>query len=160
MLDEPQIVRIDAQPAAVIRLTIPRADIQKVMGPAIGEVMSAIAAQGIPPEGPVFTHHMRMDSATFDFEVGVAVGTTFSATGRVKPGQLPAGTVVRTVYRGPYEGLHAAWAEFEAWIAAEGHSAAPNLWERYVSGPESSADPTQWQTELNRPLLDKHGAGT
>src|SRR3989442_1573127 len=53
MLDKPQIVRTEAQLTAVIRLTIPRAEIQTVMGPAIAEVMAAVAAQGLGPAGPV-----------------------------------------------------------------------------------------------------------
>jgi effector-binding domain-containing protein len=60
--------------------------------------------------------------------------------------------VARTVYHGDYEGLHGAWGEFEAWIAESGHTSAADLWERYVVGPESSPDPANWRTELNRPL--------
>ena len=153
MLDKPQIVRTDTQPTAVIHLTIPRAEIQDLMGPAIGEVMAAVAAQGMAPAGPVFSHHLRMDPAVFDFEVGVPVRVPISAMGRVTPGQLPAATVARVVYRGPYDGLGPAWAEFSAWLADEGHAPAPDLWESYVSGPEWNADPATWRTELNRPLI-------
>ncbi len=153
MLEQPQIVQTAAQRTAVIRLTIPRDEIQRVMGPGINEVMTAIAAQGIAPAGPVFSHHLRMDPDTFDFEIGVPVAAPIAAAGRVEAGQLPAATVARTSYRGPYEGLGAAWGEFIAWIAAEGHEPAPDLWECYVTGPESSADPATWRTELNRPLM-------
>jgi effector-binding domain-containing protein len=153
MLDKPQIVQAEAKLTAVIRLTSPRAEIQSVMGPAIAEVMAAVAAQGIAPAGPVFSHHLRMDPDTFDFEVGVPVKSPISATGRVKASQLPAVTVARTVYRGPYEGLGSAWVEFIEWITTEGHKSAPDLWECYVAGPESSPDPSNWRTELNRPLI-------
>jgi hypothetical protein len=34
--------------------------------------------------------------------------------GRVKAGQLPATTIARTIYHGDYDGLGAAWGEFEA----------------------------------------------
>ena len=122
------------------------------MGPAIGEVMAAVAAQGIALAGPVFSHHFKMEPATFDFEVGVPVATPVSPMGRVNPSHLPAGTVVRTVYHGGYEGLGAAWGEFGAWIAANGHVAAESLWEFYSTGPESGPDPAGWRTELNRPL--------
>lgn len=152
MLDKPQIVQTEAQLSAVIRLTVPRTQIQEVMGPAIAEVMAAIAAQGIAPAGPVFSHHLRMDPDTFDFEVGVPVMAPVSATGRVNASQLPAAKVARTVYQGPYEGLGSAWGEFIEWITAEGHKPAPNLWECYVAGPESNPDPATWRTELNRPL--------
>ena len=153
MLDQPRIVQTNAQPAAVIRLTIPRVEIRNVMGPGIAELMAAVAAQGIGPAGPVFSHHLRMDPGTFDFEIGVPVTGPVSPAGRVKAGQLPAARVARTVYHGPYEGLGPAWAEFGDWLAAEGHTPAPDLWECYVAGPESDPDPATWRTELNRPLL-------
>ena len=152
MLDTPQITQTSAQSAAVIRLTIPREEMRHVMGPAIGELMATIAAQGIAPVGPLFSHHLTMPSDIFDFEVGVPVAAPVSATGRVQPGQLPAVKVARAIYRGGYEGLGSAWGEFMGWIADNGHTPAPNLWECYVAGPESSPDPADWRTELNRPL--------
>ena len=59
----------------------------------------------------------------------------------VKPGELPAITAARTIYHGPYEGLGGAWGEFTDWIAANGQRPAPDLWEYYLAGPESSPDP-------------------
>ncbi|MFO0810015.1 MAG: GyrI-like domain-containing protein [Gemmataceae bacterium] len=153
MLDTPQIVQTTAQTTAVIHLTIPRAEIQKVMGPGIGELMAAIAAQGIAPTGALYSYHFRMVPDIFDFEIGVPVAAPVTAAGRMKPGQLPATKVARTVYRGPYEGLGAAWGEFDAWIAAQGFKAGPDLWECYVTGPESGPDPANWRTEFNRPLI-------
>lgn len=152
MIDTPRIVQTDTQLTAIIRLTIPRNEIRSVMGPGIAELMAAVAAQGIPAAGPIFSHHLRMHPDTFDFEVGVPVRAPVTATGRVKAGQLTAATVARTVYHGPYEGLGPAWVEFHAWIAAQGHTPAADLWESYVAGPESSPDPSAWRTELNQPL--------
>jgi effector-binding domain-containing protein len=149
MLDTPQVVHTDEQQTAVIHLTISRAEIVNVMGPAIAEVMSVIAAQGIAPAGPCFSYHLRMPSDTFDFEVGFPVGHPVVATGRVKASRLPAGKVIRTNYRGGYEGLGAAWGEFRAWIKAERLRAQDNLWETYSIGPESSPDPDKWCTELS-----------
>ena len=152
MLDQPQITHSTGQPTAVIRLTIPREEIRNVMGPGIAEVMSVIAAQGIAPSGPWFSHHLRMDPNVFDFEISVPVTAPIVATGRVQPGYLPATKVARTVYHGPYEGLGEAWAEFMKWIEDAGHAPAEDLWECYIKGPESTSDAAAWQTELNRPL--------
>ncbi len=153
MIDTPHITETTAQPAAVIHLTIPREQIQEVMGPGIGEVYAAIAAQGIAPAGPWYSHHLRMDPEIFDFEIGVPVLAPVTAAGRVKPGQLPAATVARTIYHGDYEGLGAGWGEFMAWIEAEGLTQAPDLWECYLTDPGSDPDPNTWRTELNRPLV-------
>lgn len=155
MIDTPQITQSAAQLTATIRLTVPRAEIRNVMGPGIGELMAAVAAQGIAPAGPVFSHHFRMDPDIFDFEIGVPVTKPVSPAGRVKPGHLPATTVARTIYHGPYEDLGAAWGEFGAWITANGHTPGPDLWECYAAGPESSPDPANWRTELNLPLIEE-----
>ena len=152
MIDKPQIAQTTAQPAAIIRFTIPKEEIQQVMGPGFQELMEVVSAQGIGPAGPFFSHHLRLDPEVWDFELGVPVSSPVSPTGRVEAGELPAATVAQTVYHGGYEGLGPAWGEFSGWIDAEGHAPGPNFWERYVAGPESGPDPANWRTELNRPL--------
>ena len=152
MLETPEIVVSEAQPTAVIHLTVPRPQIREAMGPAIQEVLTTVAAQAIGPIGPVYSYHPRMDPEVFDFEVGVPVGGMVEPAGRVRAGELPAVKVARAVYVGAYEGLGPAWGELDAWMRANGHEPAPGLWERYLSGPESSPDPTHWRTELNHPV--------
>ena len=152
MLDRPQFIQTDEQLTAVIHLTIPRAEISNVMGPAIAEIMSTIAAQGGALTGPCFSYHQKRPYDTFDFEVGFPVSRPITPAGRVKMSKLPAAKIVRTTYQGGYEGLGEAWGEFCAWIETEGLNAQDSLWECYLSGPESSPDPDKWRTELNRPL--------
>ena len=60
--------------------------------------------------------------------------------------------LARTVYHGPYQGLPDGWGEFVQWMKANGHEQAEDLWEVYLVGPQSSPDPADWRTELNRPL--------
>jgi effector-binding domain-containing protein len=114
--------------------------------------MAALTAQGLAPAGPFFSHHFRIDPEVWDFAIGVPVSGPVTPAGRVVPGELPAGTVARTVYQGSYEGLGEAWGELHTWLTGQGHPPAADLWECYVSGPESSPDPGQWRTELNKPL--------
>ncbi len=75
-----------------------------------------------------------MSPDTFDFELGVKINAPVKITGRVKPGELPAAKVARTIYSGPYEGLPSAGAEFGKWIKANGHVQAENLWSCIPSG--------------------------
>jgi effector-binding domain-containing protein len=154
MIEVPQNARTADQHTAIIRLTIPRAEIQAVMGPGIGELMATIAAQGIAPAGPWFTHHLRITPDIFDFEICVPVTAPVVASGRVQPSLWPAMKVARTVYHGPYEGLADAWGEFMKWIQSNGHTPAPDLYECYVAGPESNSDPATWRTAFSRPLLN------
>ena len=154
MLDTPQIIRTASQLTAVIHLTIPWAKMREVMGPGLAELRSTVAAQGIDATGPWFNHHLRRPTDSFDFEISLPVAGRIAPVGRVKPSELRAASVARTVYQGPYDGLGKAWGEFEAWILRNGHQTATDFWECYLAGPEASADPASWRTELNRPLHD------
>ena len=153
MIETPNIAQLPAQAMATLHIVTPRSKMQEVMGPGIGEVMAAAKAQGIGPTGPWFTHHRKITPETFDFDICVPVSAPVSPTGRVVPDERPALGVARTVYHGPYEGLGGAWHEFMQWIAAQGLHAASDLYECYRVGPETSPDPSEWRTELIRPLL-------
>jgi effector-binding domain-containing protein len=152
MLSAPEQIRTTTTPTAVIRLKVPRREIQTVMGPAFGELMATLGAQGIAPAGPFFTHHFRMDPEFFDFEAGIVVSRPVQPAGRVLPSELPARTVIRAIYSGGYEGLGAAWGELKTRVAEQSLPTAEDLWECYTTGPESSPNPADWRTELNQPL--------
>ena len=153
MIEPPQITQSPAQITAVIRLTIPREEIRNVMRPAMNEIIDVVTAQKITPAGPMFSHHLRIDPDVFDFEVGVPVPGAVSPSGRVKPGELPAATVARTIYHGGYEGLGTAWEEFDNWIVASGYVPAPDLIERYLTHPQQDLNPAYILTELVRPVM-------
>jgi effector-binding domain-containing protein len=112
MISAPTILATQAETGAVIHLVVPRSEMMKAFGPAVGELMAELQKQGVMPIGAVFAHHLKMSSETFDFELGVRVTAPVKAAGRVKPGELPKRKVARTVYSGPYEGLPSAWGEF------------------------------------------------
>jgi effector-binding domain-containing protein len=154
MIDAPEIIETHEQLTAVIHLTVPRAEIQKVMGPGLREVLETLRAQGVEPAGRWFTRHLKMPSDVFDFEVGVPVRAKVTPAGRVENGTLPATKVARTTYYGGYEGLGSAWGELESWINASGHVSASWLWETYVTDPAANPDTSTWRTELTRPLVE------
>ena len=154
MLDTPQFIQTVEKLTAVIYLTVPRAEISHVMGPAIAEIVSTITAQGAAITGPCFSYHQKRPTDIFDFEVGFPVSQPITAAGRVKMSKLPAVKVVRTIYQGGYEGLGAAWSECCQWTEAEGLNVQESLWECYLTDPESNPDTDTWRTELNRPLIE------
>ena len=152
MLEQPEIVQVPARITAIIRVVVPRAEIRKVMGPGIGELMRTIADQRLKATGPWFTRHFSMQAERFDFEIGIPLPTPVRAAGRVEPGELPGGKLARVVHVGGYDGLPLAWTEFNFWLSSHEHEPKPEHWESYVRGPESDSDPKQWRTELSRPL--------
>lgn len=154
MIEKPQVIDTAAQQVATLHIETSRLKMQHVMGPGIAETMAAVKAQAIAPTGPWFAHHLKMTPESFDFDICVPVSAPATAVGRVKPWQRPALKVVRTIYYGPYEGLGEAWHEFDGWVETNGYKTAADLYECYLVGPEASPDPTEWRTELSRPLVE------
>jgi effector-binding domain-containing protein len=152
VIETPKILQTVAQPTAIIHVTIPRDQIQKVMGPGLKELLATLGKQGIAPIGPWFTRHLKMMPDTYDFEIGMPVKERVVASGRVTAGQLPAATVARTILHGSYEGLASAWPQLDAWIVAQGRTPGPALWEIYLIDAATNPDPSTWRTELTRPL--------
>jgi effector-binding domain-containing protein len=72
--------------------------------------------------------------------------------GRIKSGTLPGGEVVSTVHVGAYDHLPDAGAALAAWAEAHGRAATGPNWELYVTDPGVEPDPTQWKTEVIKPL--------
>jgi len=151
-ISQPRLIETRARHTAVIHLTIPRAEMMHVFGPAVQELVAALTAQGMPPTGSAFAHHLKMSPDTFDFELGFVTPSPVMSSGRVEPGRWPAQKAAHTVYSGPYEGLPAAWGAFLEWMKENERAPAPDLWEHYTVGPHASQNPADWRTELYRPL--------
>src|ERR1019366_4307988 len=93
MIETPHVAQTAEQLTVYIHLTTPRTEMQKVMGPGIREILAVIAAQGIAPAGPWFTHHLKMAPDIFDFEISVPVKAPIAPAGRDQPGKFQAGKV-------------------------------------------------------------------
>lgn len=137
MIESPQIIQTSTLHAAIIPVTVPRAQIGEAMMPGLTEIMAAVKAQGIGPAGVWFTHHLRIEPEIFDFEICVPVTAAVKPVGRVIPGVWPGMKVIRTVYHGPYEGMGDAWGEFEEWIETQGLKAPGTSGSGISSVPKS-----------------------
>lgn len=153
MNSKPEIVDVPAQKVAFIHVTATQAEIMQAMHAGLDELRVALEEQKTEPTGPWFTHHLRRPTDSFDFRICFPVSQDVKPVGRVQPGMLDQARVARTIYSGPYSGLPSAWGEFMSSIKAEGLRTRDDLWERYLVGPDSSDNSSEWRTELNRPLV-------
>lgn len=153
MIDSPQI--IDIRPAritAVIHLCCTCEEIRCALGRGARELLDSIKDQGAEAVGPLFIHHLRRPTDSFDLEIGIPVDKPVHPAGRMHPGEWPAMRVARTMHRGRYEELPQAWGTLRDWIAAQRLATTGDLWECYITGPETGSDASAWRTELNQPL--------
>jgi effector-binding domain-containing protein len=144
----PQLVEVDEQPTAVVRGRVPMAELPGFFDRSFGTLAGTLAEQGVEIVGPAFARYSGPPGEIADLEVGFPVAGAVEASGDVEPGTLPGGTVARVVHPGAYEDLGAAWGALSEWMAAEGHSPGPALWETYLTEPTPDTDPADLRTEL------------
>lgn len=140
------------QPTAVVRATIPVAEIPAFLGRAYEQVMQALRAQGGAPVGPPFAYYLGMPTATVDMEAGFPVAIPYSESGDVVPSELPGGNIASTMHVGPYERMVDTYNALMHWIDERGLVAGQSMWEIYLSDPQQEPDSSKWRTQIFWPV--------
>jgi DNA gyrase inhibitor GyrI len=151
-LDALEIVDMADFDVAFIPVEVEAARIRDIMGPTLAALRAAVAAQGLPADGPWLTHHWRRPAEKFVFDLCLPTPRPIAVAGRVRPGVLSAARIARCQYSGDYSGLPGAWTAFSGWVAAQGVQTRADFWETYLCGPASGLLPEKWRTELVKPL--------
>lgn len=134
---------IDQQPSLptlCVKARTPVKDIGAVIGSAFGEIMKTISARGATPIGMPYVAYRNLDMSDLDLEIGFPVSKPVAGEGRVEPGKLPGGAWASTMHVGPYSEVGPAWADLQAFIAAQGKTASPVGYEFYLDGPDTPPD--------------------
>jgi effector-binding domain-containing protein len=145
----PQLVTADAVTTAVIRRTVPMAELGGFYDEAFRTLVETLTRQGIAPAGPAFGLYHGAPTDRADVEAGFATAGPVEADGDVVAGSLPAGRVARLVHRGAYDTLVGSWERLHSWVVSQGLQPGPLMWELYVTEPTPDADPAALLTELN-----------
>jgi len=161
---EAEIVELDPQPTAAVRVQQPMAELD--LAAAFDRFMPLVAQRivesGGSIGGPPYGRYHRFGPDVVDVEIGFPVGTASAglpslascAAGEVGISGLPGGPVARTVHRGSYDGLSRTYDGLHDWIHAQpGFDDGAGPWESYVDDPGSTADQSQVRTEVSWPLV-------
>jgi effector-binding domain-containing protein len=146
---EPELVTADAVTTAVIRRTVPMAELAGFYDGAFRTLAETLARQGVTPAGPAFGLYHGAPTETADVEAGFPTDRRVEADGEVVAGSLPAGRIARVVHRGAYDALGESWERLHSWVVAQGLRPGPLMWELYVTEPTPDIDPGDLRTELN-----------
>lgn len=140
---EIEFVDLQEQPVAVVHGHTSITEIGDFLGRAFGDVVAAVERQGGTVVGPPFGRYRQATDGELDVQAGFPVAAPVTAEGSVRPGTLPGGRAARTLHRGPYDGVAAAYEAALGWVT-ENHcavSAAP--WETYLDAPDVEQPRTQ-----------------
>ena len=141
---------------AVMRATLPVAEIGPWLGSAYGAIAKAVTECGAAIVGLPFARYHRLGEAAaeFDVEAGFPVDRAIDSVGDVTPSVLPAGTVATTIHIGPYEEMAPTYEALYRWVSEHDAEPAGDPWEVYRTDPVAEPDPAKWQTEVVLPYRD------
>jgi len=151
MSDAIEIVSIEEQPVAMVRLKGAMIDISKLMNNGLEKVWQYLNDKKVEPIGPAFARYLEVGDEV-EFVIGFPVKLAIQAEGDVIPGLLPGGEVAALVHIGPYDTLDQSHEVLKTWIKEQGRESAGDPWEIYVTDPQKKEDPSKWETVIHWPL--------
>lgn len=159
MAFRPLEVRHPIQTYAAIGVTLPQDAIAEAAAALHAEVYDWLAQRRIPVAGPPLIRYLALDAQTATVHAGFPLAQALAHPDeRIEAGELPAGTYVTLIHRGPHTTLATTtamlldWAQTHQvqWQRGGTHDAAP--WtgrvEHYLVGPPAESDSNHWHTEI------------
>ncbi|HEU4947199.1 MAG TPA: GyrI-like domain-containing protein [Kribbella sp.] len=140
---------LEEQPTAVRRATLAPEEMPNWFSTAYGEIASFLGRHGVRPAGMPFARYHRRSDGRFDTEAGFPIAAPVTGDGMTEASTLPGGPAAVTLYRGPYDGLAAAYEQLEDWLRTQGGIPDGDPWEVYFDPP--TGDPADWRTEVIQP---------
>ena len=139
---------------ATVRVSCDADKVSATLAAILPEVGGVIQAQGAAMASPPFSRYHTIDLATnkIDLEAGIAVKAPITVSGRVKPGELPAGKAAMTWHTGSYHDLQKSYDRLAAWMKTEKLTARGGFWEIYWTDPGLEPDPSTWRTQIFWPV--------
>jgi len=132
---------------------IPMSRLTEYFDRAFHTAAAELGRLGAHPSGPpIALYHGAPTDAAVDVTAGFPVVDDVSSTRAVEVVHLPSGPAVETFHVGPYETMTETYAAVTDWITAQRLAVAGDMWEEYLVGPDTEADPAKWRTRIVFPL--------
>jgi effector-binding domain-containing protein len=144
---------VELQPIVSIRDRCKQDTLPGFLKTAIPELLGRLRLLGVNPAGPPFVIYHAFGADGIDAEVAVPTAKLVAAVGRVESRVMPPMTVARTVHMGPYEKLGDAYTALWGWIRGHGLETDGPVQERYLNGPGDRVAPSEYQTEIEMPVI-------
>lgn len=155
-----QIDVTDAVPGTVftLRRVIRTDQVGTDIGVGLAELYAEVAAAGLQPAGPPSATYLDPLNGRTHVDLGVTVTPrTRHAEHDVHVAARHSRPVARTVHHGDYAGIGKAHRALADWVFSHGYQSAGPPTETYLVGPDTTADPTTYRTEVSIPVLPSIG---
>ena len=155
MTYEVKVREVEAQPVLSIRAVVPVMELVGFFDEACREMYEFLEREGVRPAGPPFSlWHSDPESTPgeSDIEVCVPVERPVLPSGWMNAGELPVGRLAYTIHEGPYDSMGEAFDAVWSWMQSNGRQSAGPPRDVVLVGPNDTADPAQYRTEVAWPL--------
>ncbi|MDF1477628.1 GyrI-like domain-containing protein [Leifsonia sp. H3M29-4] len=151
--NNPEIVTLAPTPATLVREVVPMTALSEFFGRAFEASATALERQGIAIAGPPLGVYYGMPTDTVDVGAGFPSASLPTDAEGVTGTMLPGGRAARVVHFGSYDTLSETYGRLMSWLAEEGLTPGPVMWESYLNEPQPD-DPTATQTLIVWPLAE------
>jgi effector-binding domain-containing protein len=116
------------------------------LGPYLGQVHA-------PVKGPPFAiyHDCEFKESDVDVEVAFPLWREIKVSGEFRVQELPGAEMASVTYKGPYEGISAAYNSLMGWVEANGYRLDGPTREVYLTEPDKTP-PSEYITEIQAPV--------
>jgi effector-binding domain-containing protein len=138
-----------------VREVVKMSELTEFFARAFAAAAAELAKQGGHPAGPPVAIYYGQPTDT------VTVTAGFPALGPMKPADASSGLVLAelrggpattAIHIGPYDQLSVTYGKISAWMFEHQLKPTSEMWEEYLVGPDSVADPALWQTRIVFPV--------
>lgn len=142
-----EVVQVEPQLVAGLRARVAGAELAEFFGRA----MEAASEAGPLIAGPATAVYHEDAGDSFDTTIGFPLSGIPDASLGLEVAELPGGSGLRAVHKGPYDTLGEAYRSLDNELTTRGLQRTL-AWERYLTGPGDNPDPASWTTEVMVPL--------
>lgn len=153
MTYEVQTRVVSPQHAAVIRLEVDRAEMERCIGPALDRLARKIDVSGAALAGPPFARYAFHDPLV-SVECGFPVSRDVADVPGIIPTILPGGAVAVSLHVGPHAEVVKAYDAVQSWVLEQGYEKADRHYERYLTDPRDEPADEDWQVEVVVPYRE------
>lgn len=146
---EYELVTLAPEPFAYVSRTGALAEMPRIMSEAFCTLGEALGKAGVTPTAAPFAHYREVRDGRVAVDVGFPIRSEAIGAARaagLSIGETASGEVMRALHVGAYDKLGETYEAVIAAMRARGLSPAADMWERYLTGPETP--PEQMRTEV------------
>lgn len=146
--------RIELKPGTMMGVheVVPMNALTDYFGRAFTISAAELGKQGAFPAGPAIALYHGKPTDTVDVTAGFPVTQPVTSTPAAVVVPLPGGPAIATVHTGSYDAMTETYDALMAWITEQNLTMSDDMWEEYLTGPESDPDPSTWKTRIVWPL--------